>query len=147
VKGQFESGTWVEGSGGEISLQMVLTREPDGKYSYAGSASGKPLQGALATPKGLYSTLDVAALLKKKLKAGKPFAETVAEYHPSIDPLATVDVTYTHAQGAPAREVVVRLGERAFTAEIDDDGMPKNGWFELGKRKLVFKRERVDGHL
>jgi hypothetical protein len=147
VKGQLQEGTWVEGSAGEITMQMTLTRAPDGKYTYDGTISGKPLQGALVTPKGIYTSLDVAALLKKKLKAGKPFTETVAEYHPSIDPLATVDVSYTHAEGTPARQVVVRLGERAFTADVDDDGMPKDGWFDLGKRKLIFKRERVDGRL
>jgi hypothetical protein len=147
VKGQLGFGTWIEGESGEITMQMNLTREPNGKYTYAGKVSGKELSGALEAPKGLQTSLDNAALLKKKLKSGAAFSETVHEYHPSIDPLATVEVTYSHAQGAPARQVVVKLGERSFTAEIDDDGMTKSGWFDVGKRKLVLTRERVDGHL
>jgi hypothetical protein len=34
-------------------VQVALTRGNDGKYSYDGTVSGKKLNGALATPKGL----------------------------------------------------------------------------------------------
>jgi hypothetical protein len=144
---QLLSGTWVEGSAGEITLKIALKRDDSGKYKYAGEVSGKPLQGELDTSKGLSTSVNMAALLKKKLKAGAPFEETLYEYTPSIDPTATIPVKYSHAKGAPPRQVVVQTGERVFTAEIDEDGMPKTGSFDFGKRKMVITREQVDGHL
>jgi hypothetical protein len=146
TKGQLLKGTWVEASGGDITLKMFVTRDDGGKLHYEGEVSGKPLKGELNAPKGLSTSLDIAAMLKKKLKAGSPFEETLAEYHPSIDPTATIAVKYSHAKGAPPRQVVCQMGERAFTAEVDDDGMSKTGFFEIGKRRLSFSREHVVGH-
>lgn len=145
-KGQITSDTFVEASQGEVNLQVTLTRAEDGKYTYDGKISGKAVKGALATPKGLTTSLQTAATLRKKLKTGGAFQDTVDEYHPSVDPTAVVAVTYAHAKGAPARQITMKMGERVVTSEVDDDGMARVGSFELGKRKLTIERLRVDGH-
>jgi len=145
AKGQIAEDTFVEANQGELNLQLKLTRGNDGKYSYEGTVSGKKLNGALATPKGLTSLQQTAATLRKKLKGGGAFQDVVDEYHPSIDPTAVVPVTYAHAKGAPPRQVTMKLGERVITTEVDDDGMRKSGGFELGKHKLTFDRLRVAG--
>lgn len=146
AKGQIADDTFIEASQGELSMQLKLTRGEDGKYSYDGKISGKTVQGNLATPHGLTTSFQTAATLRKKLKAGGAFSDTVDEYHPSIDPTAVVAVTYAHAKDAPARQVTMKLGERLVTGEVDDDGILKNGWFGLGKRKITIERARVDGH-
>lgn len=146
AKGQIAEDTFIEASQGELNLQLKLTRADDGKYSYAGTISGKKVSGALATPKGLATSLQTAATLRKKLKTGGAFQDVVDEYHPNIDPTAVVPVTYAHAKDAPPRQVTVKLGERLITSEVDEDGMRKSGWFDLGKHKLTFERLRVDGH-
>ena len=145
-KGQIISDTFIEATQGEVNMQLTLTRGEDGQYSYDGKISGKAVQGALATPKGLTTSFQTAATLRKKLKAGGAFQDTVDEYHPSVDPTAVVAVTYAHAKGAPARQVTMKMGERVVTSEVDDDGMARIGTFELGKRKLTIERLRVDGH-
>jgi hypothetical protein len=147
AKNQLRTGTWVEGSGGEVTLKVVLTRSSDGKYAYEGEVSGKPLKGVLQAPRGLATTLDIATRLKKKLKTDAPFELVVAEYHPSIDPTALLDVTYRHQKGDPARQVVVTMSNRTITAEVDDDGLPKTAWFEIGKNRLTIERLARDGHL
>lgn len=146
AKGQITEDTFIEASQGELNMQLKLTRGDDGKYSYAGTLSGKKVAGALATPKGLTTSFQTATNLRKKLKAGGAFSDVVDEYHPNIDPTAVVPVTYAHAKDAPARQVTVKLGERVITGEVDEDGMRKSGWFDLGKHKLTFDRLRVDGH-
>jgi hypothetical protein len=146
AKGQIADDTFIEASQGELTMQLKLSRGDDGKYSYDGKINGKPVQGKLATPKGLTTTEQTAATLRKKLKAGGAFSETVDEYHPSIDPTAVVAVTYAHAKDAPPRQVTSKLGERVVTGEVDDDGIMKNGWFGLGKRKITIERARVAGH-
>jgi hypothetical protein len=145
-KGQIISDTFVEATQGEVNMQLTLTRSEDGKYTYDGKISGKAVQGALATPKGLTTSFQTAATLRKKLKAGSAFQDTIDEYHPSVDPTAVVAVTYAHAKGAPARQVTMKMGERVVTSEMDDDGMARIGTFDLGKRKLTIERLRVDGH-
>lgn len=147
AKGQIADDTFIEASQGELSMQLKLTRGTDGKYTYDGKINGKTVQGNLATPKGLTTTLQTAATLRKKIKAGGAFSDTVDEYHPSIDPTAVVAVTYAHAKDAPEREVTMKLGERVVTGEVDDDGIMKNGRFGLGKRKISIERARVSGHL
>lgn len=146
AKGQIAEDTFIEASQGELNMQLKLSLGKDGKYGYEGTISGKKVNGALATPKGLTTSFQTAATLRKKLKAGGAFQDIVDEYHPNIDPTAVVPVTYAHAKEAPARQVTVKLGERVITSEVDDDGMRKSGSFELGKHKLTFERLRVDGH-
>jgi hypothetical protein len=146
AKGKLQRGTWVTAeTGEELSLNMSLTREKNGKFSYAGQVSGKELSGKLVTPKGLLNSLDVAAMIKKKLAKGEAFSETVPEYHPSIDPTAPVEVTYTHAKDAPPRQVVMRLGEREIVAVADDEGMVKSSHFAMGKLQLSISRQYVRG--
>jgi hypothetical protein len=146
AKGQIAEDTFIEASQGELNLQLKLSRADDGKYSYAGTISGKKVSGALATPKGLTTSLQTAVTLRKKLKAGGAFQDVVDEYHPNIDPTAVLPVTYAHAKDAPPRQITVKLGDRVITSEVDDDGMRKSGGFDLGKHKLTFERLRVDGH-
>lgn len=147
AKNVLQTGTWVEGSGGDITLKIVLKRWADGKYAYEGEASGKPLKGALEAPHGVSTSLDVAARLKKKLKAGGPFELVLSEYHPSLDPTALIDVKYSHKKGDPARQVVVTMSDRTMTQEVDEDGMAKSVWFQVGKVKLTEERLKSEGHL
>lgn len=148
AKGKTLEGTWVKTRGpNEITMRLTLTREKDGKLTYAGEVSGKPLSGALVAPKGLYNPLEVTAMLKRKLAKGGAFSETVPEYHPGIDPTALVQVTYSRAKDAPPRQVTMRLGERDFLAEVDDEGLPQSAYSQLGQHKLSILRQRVSGKL
>jgi len=147
AKNVLQTGTWVEGNGGEVTLKIGLKREGEGKYSYQGELKGKPIKGLLKAPNGIATSLDIAARLKKKLKAGAPFELKLSEYHPSIDPAAVIDVTYRHQKGDPARQVVVTMNDRAMTAEVDDEGMAKSAWFQVGKQRLVIERLKSEGHL
>lgn len=70
ANGKLQKGTWVTAeTSEELALHMTLTRENDGKFSYAGQVSGKELSGKLVTPKGLLSSLDVAAMIKNVAEA------------------------------------------------------------------------------
>jgi|GEM_PF-2067374 len=146
-KNVLQTGTWVEGSNGEITLKVALKRASDGKYAYEGEASGKPIQGVLTAPKGIATSLEVASRLKKKLKAGGPFEFVLSEYHPSLDPTALIDVKYVHKKGDPARQVEVTMRDRVMTADVDDDGMAKSASFQIGKNKLTLERLKSEGHL
>lgn len=147
AKDVLQSGTWVEGNGGEITLKVTLKRGADGKYEYQGEANGKPLQGILPAKKGVSTSLDIAARLKKKLKAGGAFELVLSEYHPSIDPTALVDVKYSHKKGDPARQVTVTTGDRTLTADVDENGMAKVSSLQIGKNKLTIERLKSEGHL
>ena len=39
------------------------------------------------------------------------------------------------------------MNDRTMTADIDDDGVPKTAWFQLGKRRLSIERLKSEGHL
>ena len=145
ARGRLQRGNWAEASSGELVLQIELNRAANGTYALKGQVEGRPVQGPLKAPQGIATALDVAALLKKKLLQRKPFSENVAEYHPSIDPLATVTVTYSRTADAPPRQVLMQLGERRFTAEIDEDGVAKDGWFDLGEQRLTITRQHLSG--
>jgi hypothetical protein len=144
AKGRIAQETHIEATQGEIAMQLKLARGADGKYAYEGQVGGKPQRGQLNAPHGLSSSLETAALIKKKLKAGA-FEEKRDEYQPSIDPANVVQVTYAHAKDAPPRQVTMKIGERTVTTEVDDEGMPKSGWFAIGQHKLKVERLRVDG--
>ena len=146
-KNVLQTGTWVEGTGGEITLKVTIKRWADGKYAYEGEASGKPIKGVLPAPKGVLTSLEIATRLKKKLKAGAPFELVLPEYHPSIDPTALIDVTYKRQKGDPARQVVVTMSDRTMTTEVDDDGIAKTAWFQVGKHRLSIERLKSEGHL
>jgi hypothetical protein len=99
----------------------------------------------LAATKGLYTSLEVATMLKQKLAKGGAFEETVAEYHPGLDPTKTLDVTYSRAKDAPPREVIMRMGDSAFVSEVDEHGIVKNRYSDLGRQKLSILRQHVHG--
>jgi len=146
-KNVLQTGTWVEGTAGEITLKITVKRWADGKYAYEGEVSGKPIKGFLAAPRGLLTSLETAARLKKKLKGDAAFELVLPEYHPSIDPTALIDVTYRHQKGDPARQVTVKMSDRTMTADVDDDGMEKTAWFQVGKHRLTVERLKSEGHL
>jgi hypothetical protein len=146
AKNVLQSGAWVEGSSGEIIMKVSLTRLPDGKYKYQGEAKGKPLEGALDAPRGVATSLDIAARLKKQLKAGGAFELVLPEYHPSLDPTKLIDVKYSHQKGDPARQVVVTTLGRPTTTDVDDDGFPKSASFQIGKAKFSTERLKSEGH-
>lgn len=146
AKGRIIEENYADVTQGEISMKLKLTRGANGKYQYEGLVDGKALKGELKAPRGVATLFETAALIKKKLKAGGPFELKQDEYQPSVDPTATVVVTYAHAKGAPARQVTMSIGDRTVTTEVDDEGLPKSGWFMVGQRKLTMERLRVDGH-
>jgi len=146
AKSVLQAGTWVEARAGEITFKIGLKRGADGKYAYEGEVAGKPLKGVLQAPHGIVTSVDVAARLKKKLKAGAPFELVLSEYHPAIDPSALVAVTYRRQKGDPARQVAATMNDRTMTAEVDEDGMPKTTWFDVGKNRLTVERMKSEGH-
>ena len=147
AKNALTSGAWVESRAGEITLKVGVKRAANGKYAYQGEVKGKPLSGVLKAPNGIATSLDIAARLKKKLKAGGPFELVLSEYHPAIEPNALIDVTYRHQKGDPARQVVMSMSGITVTSEVDDDGVPKTAWTQVGKQRLSFERLKSEGHL
>jgi hypothetical protein len=144
AEGRLLAGTWAATSAGQLELRVEVTRSRGG-YTVSGQLAGERREGALSAPNGLSTALEVAALLKQRLSRGEPFSVTVAEYHPSLEALATVGVRYSRAPDAPPRQVVMELGQTRFTATLDQNGLPEDGWFDLGDRRLTVTRAHVAG--
>jgi hypothetical protein len=145
AKRRMKRGVWVDASGGEISMQIVVNRSPDGAYGYEGQISGKAVQGPLATPEGFATPVDTAALMKQRLSGKKPFSEVLQEYHPSLDPTALIPVTYSREAAAAPREVLVKLGEQILTTRMDEHGLAEIARLPVGSHVLSIQREHREG--
>lgn len=145
ARGKLKNGVWVVAQGGELRLKITVSAEKD-KLSYEGTVAGKPVKGELSQA-NFATVLDPAIMLKKQLKSGKPFKQTLHEYHPSLNPTGLVAVTYSHDAGQEARVVDVSVGELKATVKVDPSGMPESGFMPAGDKKLVISREYVEGTL
>jgi len=145
ARGKLKKGVWVVAEGGELKLQITVSAEKD-KLSYEGTAAGKPVKGELSQA-NFATVLDPAILLKKQLKSGKPFKQTLHEYHPSLNPTGLVAVTYSHDAGQEPRVVDMSVGDLKATVKVDASGMPESGFMPAGDKKLVISREYVEGTL
>ncbi|HET7540408.1 MAG TPA: hypothetical protein VFK05_11075 [Polyangiaceae bacterium] len=147
AKNVLQAATWVEGSGGEITMKIGIHRQADGSYAMQGELGGKPVSGELKAPNGIATSLDIATRLKKKLKTGAPFELKLPEYHPSLEPKALIDVVYRHQKGDPARQVSVTMANGTMIEDVDDNGMAKSFSFPVGKSQFVVERLKSEGHL
>jgi hypothetical protein len=147
TKGRLQRGVWVSAESGELTLQVTVTRSAAGKYAYEGTVSGRPVQGELSASSSISTPLQSMELLKRKLKAKKPFSEKLFEYHPSIDPSSAIPVVYSHESGAEPDAVTVELGQKKLLTRLDEHGTPASATLQLGPRSLRIVREFREGTL
>lgn len=136
-------------SNGELELEMRVELEPDGRYAYAGSLSGKPLKGRVRprTRQGLLGELAMARQVKERLLTGKAKALTFEAYAPDGDPTRTEDVTFLRAPGDDPHDVLLRAGPMQVQLRLDARGTQQKATVPIGSAQLVDERVAEAGDL
>jgi hypothetical protein len=139
-KSRVEKAAYAEGDSKGLQLQIELSRTTGDKYQVTGTVAGKPIEATFVTKGGLSHPDALAQQLKKEFKKNKPFRFTRAEYHPSIDPMKPLEVSYTHGQTDPAFVVRVGLGQIEANLLVDENGEPTKVEMKAGSNTIVYER-------
>jgi hypothetical protein len=137
-------GVWAKGTAGELTHRIEVEREKNGDYKYEGSFEGKNVQGTIKPKdkKGLPSEIAIAAELRVLVKSGKKELK-IEEYHPTIDPSKTVDVTYS--KGAQPGQLNVTVADTTFVGQVDEHGFFQRLDISLGSASMISERVMSTG--
>jgi hypothetical protein len=132
---------------GEVTNKLGLERQgTSNKYKYEGTLSGKPLSGEFETARGLASSLEQAALIRKGLLGPKVAEVEFDEYAASMNPSGPVHTVY-RKERADSPTISAKSKVISYTLVPDEAGWPKHIELPLGPVKMVFERAWTHGSL
>jgi hypothetical protein len=148
-KDRLNEGTWVEASGGAVTMKLQLKRVKGALYRYEGDVQGKKIAGELRAkePAGLPSTVTSARALAKAGKKAGAFSLVEHSYNPDIDPTKLSDTKYFRKADEPASTMHIAMGSLEIVGEIDEQGLFKRGETPVGAAKLTLERGHLRGKL
>jgi hypothetical protein len=144
--GRVQKGLWIKGINGEVYTRLDVVREGATRYKYSGTHEGKALHGVFQVKdkKGLSSELSIAEALRG-LKASQKRLD-VEEYHPGLDPLKPVSVSYGRDPKDPTKfQLTVNDGN--MTGVIDEQGLFKRIEAAAGQAVMISERVMSNGKL
>ena len=148
-KGYLEQGRWVEASGGQLEMNIGLTRAKGGAYRYEGELHGKAIKGEFKTkdPKGLPSSVATAHRLAREGRKAEGVSVKEQRYLPDLDPTKPYEVSYNRKKEEPAGVFHLEAGKLKLTGHVDEQGLFDLLELPVGAASVTFKREHIRGKI
>jgi hypothetical protein len=113
---------------------------PVGTYTVSGTIGQKPFTATFLAKAGMPGPDAISQRLRREHQHRRAFRFTQLEYHPSLDPAAPVEVTYSHTAEDPEDSVHVALGQLEVRMTVDVHGEPVKSELGAGSQTVVFER-------
>jgi hypothetical protein len=105
-----------------LDYRLELERIGEGRYRYAGTARGQPIEGTFEAPGSLATALVRVDRFNARAGYGPAGPVTLQAYLPGLDATRPTAVVHERDTARP-RGIVTRMGSRVAAGTVDADGL------------------------